>query len=185
MVLLGFGLGFVGPTLTLASQSAVRPSELGVVTSLLQFARSMGNTVGTAIFGSILTLRFVPELQAALPDEVAQVLPDEALALTQNPQALLDPAAADGLRSALAQVVLVVPDASNLVFDALRGGLAGSLHWVFLAAAGVFGSGFAATLFMREVSVGGPAEEPSVPVPAPAPDLARTGRTDSPPALSA
>jgi EmrB/QacA subfamily drug resistance transporter len=155
MFVLGLGIGFVGPTLTLASQSAARPAELGVVTSLLQFGRSVGNTIGTAIFGSILTLRFLPEMQAALPEDVAVALPGPVLAMTQNPQALLDPASAGALRLAVAQSLPEVPAAADLVFGALRSGLAGSLHWVFLASAGIFGSGFLACLFLREVPIPG------------------------------
>ena len=179
MVLLGLGLGFVGPTLTLAAQSAARPSELGVVTSLLQYARSMGNTLGTAIFGSILTLRFVPEVQAALPLDVAAILPGEILVMAENPQALLDPSAANALRAALADS----PAAAEAVVAALRGGLAGALQWVFLGAALVFGSGFVAVLFLHEVPLVGRGDRASAP--APASDRARSVRTDSPPALTA
>jgi EmrB/QacA subfamily drug resistance transporter len=181
MLLIGLGLGFVGPTLTLASQSAARPGELGVVTSLLQFARSIGNTMGTAIFGSILTLRFIPEMQAVLPDHVATALPDPVLAMIQNPQALLDPTAAATLGLALVQTFPTTPEAGDLVFGALRGGLAGSLHWVFLSSAFVFGSGFLASLFLREVPIPGRGLRTTS---APSPDLARSGRTDSPPALT-
>jgi EmrB/QacA subfamily drug resistance transporter len=191
MVLLGFGVGFVGPTLTLASQSAARPSQLGVVTSLLQFGRSVGNTVGTAIFGSILTLRFAPEVRAALPDDLAGALPASVMAMTQNPQALVDPAAASVLRMGLLESLPSQPEAMDLIFGALRSGLAGSLHWVFLAAACVFGSGALATLFLREVPIPGRGQtelekgKVSGPAPSPSPDLARSGRTDSPPALTA
>ena len=179
MVLLGLGLGFVGPTLTLAAQSAARPSELGVVTSLLQYSRSMGNTLGTAIFGSILTLRFVPEVQAALPLDIAAILPGEILAMAENPQALLDPSAANALRAALADS----PAAAEAVVAALREGLAGALQWVFLGAALVFGSGFLAVLFLHEVPLVGRGDRASAP--APASDRARSGRTDSPPASTA
>ena len=48
MIVLGLGSGLTGPTLTISAQNASRPGELGVVTALLQFARSMGNTLGTA-----------------------------------------------------------------------------------------------------------------------------------------
>jgi EmrB/QacA subfamily drug resistance transporter len=184
MLLIGLGLGFVGPTLTLASQSAARPGELGVVTSLLQFARSIGNTMGTAIFGSILTLRFIPEMQAVLPSRVASALPEPVQAMIENPQALLDPTAAASLGLALVQTFPGTPEAGDLVFGALRGGLAGSLHWVFLSSAFVFGSGFLASLFLHEVPIPGRGQRARSSAPSPSPDLARSARTDSPPALT-
>jgi MFS family permease len=182
MLFLGLGIGFVGPTLTLASQSAARTSELGVVTSLLQFFRSVGNTVGTAIFGSILTLRYAREVQSALPEELSNNLPESVLVLTQSPQALVDPTQAESLRLALAEALPGSPGAADLVFGALRFGLAESLHWVFLAAALVFATGMIAVLFLREIPIVG--DRRRVSAPSPSPDLARSGRTDSPPALT-
>jgi EmrB/QacA subfamily drug resistance transporter len=186
MLFLGLGIGFVGPTLTLASQSASRTSELGVVTSLLQFFRSVGNTVGTAVFGSILTLRFAPEAQSALPEELAVSLPDSVLVLTQTPQALVDPAAADTLRTALLDIGPLAGDLEVIVFDALRTGLAVSLHWVFLASAFVFATGLVACAFLREVPIVGDRHRTPAtsPVPSPSTDLGRSGQTDSPPALT-
>jgi EmrB/QacA subfamily drug resistance transporter len=66
MVLIGFGLGPVMPTFTLASQSAVRVEQIGVATSLTQFARSIGGTLGTAIFGSLLINGVGPGVQGLL-----------------------------------------------------------------------------------------------------------------------
>jgi hypothetical protein len=78
-----------------------------------------------------------------------------------------------------------MPDASEMLFAALRGGLAGSLHWVFLAGACVFGSGLVVSLFLREVPIVGHDDEANAPSGSPYPDPARGGRTDSPPALTA
>ena len=84
MVLVGLGLGPVMPTFTLASQSAVRVQQIGVATSLTQFARSIGGTLGTAIFGSLLINGVGPGVQGLL-------LPGAAVA----PE--LKPALADAL----------------------------------------------------------------------------------------
>jgi hypothetical protein len=162
---------------------------LGVVTSLLQFSRSVGLTIGTAIFGSILTLRFAPEVRSALPDALAAILPGPVLALTQDPQAILDPESARALRVLVEHSLPSNPLVADVVFNALRVGLAGSLHWVFLTAAGVFGAGLLVALFMRAVPLlgrgqVGTASAPA-PSPSPSPDLARSGRTGSPPALTA
>jgi len=150
MVVLGLSIGFVGPTLTLASQSASKPGEIGIVTSLLQFARQMGNTVGTAIFGTVLTLRFLPEMQSALPADVSGRLDAGMLDAIGDPQAILLPEAAATLRLSLAATFADRPEAVDIIFAAIRSGLAGSLHWVFLAGAMVFGSGLLAAVFLRD-----------------------------------
>jgi hypothetical protein len=155
MVLLGLGSGMVGPTVTLAAQNACRPGELGVVTSLLQFSRSMGNTLSTAAFGTILTLRFLPEMQAALPGNVGSRLDMNALESIRDPQALLNADAAAAMRASIAQAIPDVPGASDLVFEAIRAGLAGSLHWIFLAAAAILLLALIVSCFLREIPLRG------------------------------
>jgi predicted MFS family arabinose efflux permease len=53
MVLLGIGLGLTMQTLILAVQNAVERTELGVATSSVSFFRSMGGSVGVALFGAL------------------------------------------------------------------------------------------------------------------------------------
>jgi len=155
MIVLGLGSGLTGPTLTISAQNASRPGELGVVTALLQFARSMGNTLGTAVFGSILTLRFLPEMQAAVPAQLAARLDAASLESIRDPQALLNPASATALQLQIGKAFYDLPDAVDLIFGAIRAGLAGSLHWVFLGAALVLFAGLVAALFLRELPLRG------------------------------
>jgi EmrB/QacA subfamily drug resistance transporter len=54
MALLGTGLGFAMLSLLLAVQHSVSRAELGVVTSLNLFARSIGGAVGVAVMGAFL-----------------------------------------------------------------------------------------------------------------------------------
>ena len=55
-------------------------SQLGVVTALTQFARSIGSTLGVAIFGSLLNNEFGPAFQSAIPPEVRAMVPPDQLA---------------------------------------------------------------------------------------------------------
>ena len=55
MVLLGAGLGVVMPVMNLAVQNEFALHELGVATSSSQLFRSLGSTVGIALFGALLT----------------------------------------------------------------------------------------------------------------------------------
>ncbi len=67
MLVLGLGLGAVMQPLILIVQNAVDYSQLGVATSGASLFRSMGGSIGTPIFGAILTNRFASNLAAALP----------------------------------------------------------------------------------------------------------------------
>jgi hypothetical protein len=93
-------------------------------------------------------------VRSALPDALAAILPGPVLALTQDPQAILDPESASALR------VLVEHSLPSNPLVAL---------------------------FMREVPLLGRGQvgTASAPAPSPSPDLARSGRTGSPPALTA
>jgi EmrB/QacA subfamily drug resistance transporter len=55
MVLLGMGMGVAMPTLNLAIQNEFEQRLLGVATSSNQLFRSLGSTLGTAVFGALLT----------------------------------------------------------------------------------------------------------------------------------
>ncbi len=72
MVVLGLGLGLVMQVLVLVVQSSVGRGDLGVATSAATFFRSVGGSVGTAIFGAIFT--------DALTSNLARDLPPQALA---------------------------------------------------------------------------------------------------------
>jgi hypothetical protein len=150
MVLVGLGLGPVMPVFTLTTQTAVRLDQIGVATSLTQFARSMGATLGTAIFGTVLINRFQPALQHALPPQLAS-LPPQLLAQFQNPQALLNPAAAEQMRAAFAQLGPQGVQLYEAFIAAIKIALASALHDVFLAGACVATLGVVNALFMREV----------------------------------
>ena len=155
LIVLGAGTGMIFPTLTLSYQSAVPFSELGVATALNQFSRSIGSTLGAALFGSLLIARFVPEVQAALPPELSGLLAGPAGASLRDPQALLNPAAAEAVRSSLlgAFSEAQAPVVADLVIAAIRTGLAGALHWVFAAAAITSVVGLIGSLLWRELPV--------------------------------
>ncbi len=57
LVMLGFGLGLVMPTLTVAIQNAVDRRDLGAATSAAMFFRSLGCVFGVALAGVIVNTR--------------------------------------------------------------------------------------------------------------------------------
>jgi EmrB/QacA subfamily drug resistance transporter len=67
MVVLGAGIGSFMQVMTLAVQNAVPRSELGVATATATFFRTMGSSLGGAIFGAILINRLLSHLHHLLP----------------------------------------------------------------------------------------------------------------------
>ncbi|MBV9577790.1 MAG: MFS transporter [Chloroflexi bacterium] len=151
MIIVGLGMGPTMPVFTLASQNAVKISQLGVVTSLTQFARSMGSTIGVALFGSILTNQFTPAFHAALSDQVTSAVPPEILSQFDNPQILLSPDIAEALHQ---QILALGPQGSALfdaLYSAIQVGLVAALHDVFLLGAVMGVLGVITVLFLQEI----------------------------------
>lgn len=62
MVFLGIGMGVAMPIINLAVQNEFTQADLGAATSSSQLFRSLGSTIGVAIFGAILTAGVVSGL---------------------------------------------------------------------------------------------------------------------------
>ena len=85
MFLIGLGLGQMMQTLTLASQNAVGPRDIGVATSSSTFFRQIGGTLGVAVLFSVLFSR--------IGDAISDQLGKSAI-LTRALDAALNPAIA-------------------------------------------------------------------------------------------
>ncbi|WP_053226206.1 MDR family MFS transporter [Solirubrobacter soli] len=70
MLVLGVGIGLVMQVIVLVVQNDAPPRDIGVATSTATFFRSMGGSLGVALFGAIFATRLNDEL-AALPHDVA------------------------------------------------------------------------------------------------------------------
>jgi EmrB/QacA subfamily drug resistance transporter len=117
LILIGAGLGLTMLTLLIAVQQAVARAQLGVATSLNQFARSIGGAVGVAVMGAVLSAGLASQLSEMAQNGSAALTPEHAAQLAANPNALIDPHA----QAALAPGAL----------DALRGAMAAAIHKVF------------------------------------------------------
>ncbi|MCA1632178.1 MAG: MFS transporter [Acidobacteria bacterium] len=117
LVLIGAGLGLTMLTLLIAVQQAVPRTQLGVVTSLNQFSRSIGGAVGVAVMGTVLSAGLASQLGEMARAGRASLTPKRAAELAANPNALIEPQA----RAAMP------PD----TLDALQDALAASIQNVF------------------------------------------------------
>ena len=68
MLILGLGMGMFMQIMVLAVQNSVNRSQLGTATATVTFARTIGSSFGTAIFGAIFTSRLTVYLHQNLPN---------------------------------------------------------------------------------------------------------------------
>jgi EmrB/QacA subfamily drug resistance transporter len=151
MIIVGLGMGPTMPVFTLAAQNSVKVNQLGVVTSLTQFARSMGSTIGVALFGSILTNQFTPAFHAALAEEVVNAVPPQILSQFDNPQVLLSPEIAELLHQQVVSLGAQGTQLYDALYGAIRVGLVAALHDVFLLGALLGVLGVITVLFLKEI----------------------------------
>lgn len=135
IAVMGVGLGLSMQQYTLVVQNAVSRADLGVGTAALQFFRNVGNTVGIALFGAVMTAGMGRAIASHLPPEVVEQAGGAFDELGAG--AALDPAATAGLP----------PE----VLAAVRSGLADQLHDVFLLGLPVMAVVFLATLAIRAI----------------------------------
>ena len=127
----GLGIGMAFQLYTLAVQNAVQRRDLGVATSALQFFRNIGNTLGTAIAGSIMSTRLASGIEARLTPDIMAQLPASGL----NVNDVLQPDA----------LAALPPEVARLLHDAL----AEAMQGVFAIAPVLAILAAAATLFIK------------------------------------
>jgi EmrB/QacA subfamily drug resistance transporter len=128
MVVFGLGMGMVMQLVVLAVQNSVARDDLGVSTSAISFFRNIGAAFGTALFGTILTVRLGYWLPRLVHSKTHFSL---SSSFTITPKAL----------HALAPAVR-----AEVVESFVR-----SLHVVFLVGIPVAGLAFVFSLFLKEI----------------------------------
>src|SRR6476469_7766101 len=135
MIVFGVGLGMALQVFTLIIQNSSQRKDLGVATASTQFFRNVGSTVGTAVFGTIMTSGLAGNIAAHLPASVGKQM--QASGQQVSAGSVLDP-------SALAKL-------PPQVATGVQQGLADSLHTVFVWGLVPFVLALLAALFIKEV----------------------------------
>jgi EmrB/QacA subfamily drug resistance transporter len=101
MIITGIGLGVTMPLYVIVVQNAFEHAQMGVVTSSIQFFRSIGGTVGVAVMGSYMNMVFKDRVEQNLSPQLEAALPSQTVAGLDNPQVLLNPEARETLAAGL------------------------------------------------------------------------------------
>ena len=156
MIITGLGLGFVLPVYTVAVQNALPYSRLGVVTSSVQFSRSIGSTVGISVLGTIVTNVYASSFVAAQAPALKRVLAAAAArgqGVPNDPQVLMSPGVEDRILLGFKQ--FLGPQAGQALFDqfltAVRSGLLDGVHASFIALLVMAIAGFITSIFLKEI----------------------------------
>jgi EmrB/QacA subfamily drug resistance transporter len=135
MIVFGVGLGMALQVFTLIIQNSSERRDLGVATASTQFFRNVGSTVGTAVFGTVMTSGLAANIAGHLPRPVVAQMAASGQEVSAG--SVLDPSALSQLPPAIATGV--------------QQGLADSLHTVFVWGLVPFVLALVAALFIKEV----------------------------------
>ena len=136
-ILIGAGLGLSMQTIVIALQNSVDFKDLGVATSANTFFRSIGATIGVALFGTV----YASQLTHNLPIEIAKLK-------ASNPAALIGatPEKFAALKENTAVLQTFTPELQVGSVHAC----VNSFHTVFLTAAPITAVGFLVAFLLRE-----------------------------------
>jgi EmrB/QacA subfamily drug resistance transporter len=147
MVVMGLGLGGNMQPMITAVQNAVSPREIGVATSSVTFFRSMGGTLGTAIFLSVLFNAVGGKIAGAYKTAAATPAFQQSLAADPNQAKVL--ASATG-GNALNDTSFL-GKLSDVVSHPFKVGFSDGIQIVFILAAAVMVIGLITVFFLPEV----------------------------------
>jgi len=150
MLVLGLGVGSGLAAYTTIVQNAY-PHKIGTASSTLVFFRQLGGTIGLAAMGSVLVSSYIPAFHAALPGQLKHLLPSSLLSAFDNPLVLLSPGALSHIQAGFAGHGPQGIVAFNTLLEAVKTGLAQSVHNVFVLSLGVSLCGLIAVLFLKEI----------------------------------
>ncbi|HEX6544132.1 MAG TPA: MDR family MFS transporter [Ktedonobacterales bacterium] len=155
MIITGLGLGFVLPVYTVAVQNALPYNRLGVVTSSVQFSRSIGSTIGVSVLGTIVANVYATSFAAAQTPALKRVLEAAAArgrTIPSDPQVLVGPQGAlieAGFKAFLG------PQTGEAIYQqfitAVQSGLLDGVRAAFFAILVMAIAAFAATLLLKEI----------------------------------
>jgi EmrB/QacA subfamily drug resistance transporter len=144
MVTAGFGMGLLLPAYTVAVQNAAPYRHMGIATASSTFFRSIGSTVGVAIFGSLLLTHYHHDFANAVPRDI----PREAVTAFSNP--LLLPQMRPQLEAAFGRLNNG-PQTLQRLYESVGPALLGGIRWIFVISAILMAALFVMNLLIKDV----------------------------------
>jgi hypothetical protein len=122
---------------------------IGAATALSQFCRSIGATIGAAVMGAILHMRYMESLRGAM---VSKAVPEEIAAVLANPARMIE------IKMILAKAYGQSPDGlatAGYLIEQIKSSLVFALHGVFLLGAIIAFIGLVTNFFVVEKKLRG------------------------------
>lgn len=157
MIIAGIGMGLLQPVYTVAVQNVAPRHQMGAATSSTVFFRSIGSTVGVAIFGTLMLTRYNQEFARTIPAGT----PPAVLAYFANPLLLGE------ARPHIDAAMRTVPNAAALthtLFQNVRVALSQGLQLIFFWSAVIMSAAVLLHVALKSEPLRTRTIEPDVPM---------------------
>lgn len=142
MIILGFGIGINMPIANTNIQNAVPQRQIGTATSTVQFFRNIGGTIGSAIYGTIMTVTmnigFSKLDLSNIPDNVQEQL--------KKPQIITN---SETVKKIVQHIPAQYSNSLTTALEGAKGVLSNSIHEIFLFCMFVAIVGFILTIIFK------------------------------------
>jgi EmrB/QacA subfamily drug resistance transporter len=146
MIVTGLGMGVMMSLFTIVVQNAFPVEKIGQVTATLTFFRSMGSTIGLAVFGAVFTNALTANMKANLPAALKSLIPVDKLTNIGQTQG-----GSGDLKATFAHFGPQGMVLYEQLMHAIKLSFASSIGEVFLMGAAMMTLAFVATLFLKEI----------------------------------
>jgi EmrB/QacA subfamily drug resistance transporter len=156
MLIAGFGMGLLMPVYTVAIQNAAAAKHMGAASALPTFFRSIGSTVGVAIFGTVLLTNYQRDFMKGVPAGI----PANLLKPFMNPLMLQQ------MRPQLDTLFGQTAGGMELLKTLLgnvRGALVHGINLIFISSAVIMGVAVVLNLMLRNIRLRHGAPKPEAP----------------------
>lgn len=160
IALLVFGPG-VGASLslyTIAVQNAM-PGRIGQATSAVVFFRQLGQSIGLAAIGAVVTSSYVPAFHRELPSALSKAMPPQLIKVFEDPTVLLSPNVMTSIRAGFERYGAQGNAAFGAILNAVKLGLTESIHGAFVLSLGLMIVTLVVVCFLKEIPLRSRVEE--------------------------
>lgn len=154
MLVLGLGMGTAMSLYNMIVQNAL-PTRIGEASAGMTFFRQIGSTIGLAAMGSVFNSAYPTAFHNAIPAALRQVVPAKAISVFDNPQILLNSEMQTQIQHQFANFGPQGLALFQTLLDAVKVGIASSLHSIFLLGTIVGLASVVAVIFLKEIPLRG------------------------------
>jgi len=146
MIILGLGIGINMPIANTNAQNSVQSRQIGSATSTVQFFRNVGGTIGSAIYGTIMTTA----MNKGFSKLNLGNIPGNVQNLLKNPQIITN---ADSVAQITRQVPAKYAKFFETALEQAKKVLSDSIHEIFFFCMIVAAVGFVLTILFKDAPV--------------------------------